>query len=284
MIYISTFLNGLTIAGYLFLMALGLNLSFGLMNIVNMSHGTMYLAGGFIGWTVLSKTGSWFLGLLMAGASMGVFAFVEDLLFLRRARGNMTMETLITLSISIIGADLIVGIFSGRTRQVKIPKLLQGAFPVGDFYFPKYNLFIILFAVFFGIIFWFVLKKTKIGMIIRAGVDDQEIVSTLGFDIKLLFSAIFTLSGILAGIAGMIGGTFQNLVSGQDSSVMVYTLLIVIIGGMGSFEGAIFGSLIIGMAFTFGSLLAPQFSQFFLFAPVAIVLVFSPRGIFGKGR
>lgn len=284
MIYLSTFLNGLTIAGYLFLMALGLNLSFGLMNIVNMSHGTMYLAGGFIGWTVLSKTGSWFFGLLMAGAAMGVFAFLEDLFFLRRARGNMTMETLITLSISIIGADLIVGIFSGRTRQVKIPKLLQGAFPVGDFYFPRYNLFIILFAIFFGLLFWYVLKRTKIGMIIRAGVDDQEIVSTLGIDIKLLFSAIFTLSGILAGIAGMIGGTFQNLVSGQDSSVMVYTLLIVIIGGMGSFEGAIFGSLIIGMAFTFGSLLAPQFSQFFLFAPVAIVLVSSPRGIFGKGR
>ncbi|MCC8025717.1 MAG: branched-chain amino acid ABC transporter permease [Clostridium sp.] len=284
MIFVSTFLNGLTIAGYLFLMALGLNLSFGLMNIVNMSHGTMYLAGGFVGWTVLSKTGSWFLGLLAAGIAMGTFAFLEDFFFLRRARGNMTMETLITLSVSIIGADLIVGIWSGRTRQVKIPKILQGAFPVGEFYFPKYNLFIILFAVLFGVLFWFVLKKTKIGMIIRAGVDNYEIVSTLGINIKLLFSCIFTLSGVLAGFAGMIGGTFQNLVSGQDSAVMVYTLLIVIIGGMGSFEGAIMGSLIIGMAFTFGSLMAPQFSQFFLFAPVAIVLVFSPHGIFGKGR
>lgn len=284
MIYVSTFLNGLTIAGYLFLMAIGLNLSFGLMNIVNMSHGTMYLAGGFVGWSVLAKTGSWLIGLLAAGAAMGAFAFLEEVLFLRRARGNMTMETLITLSISIIGADLVVGIWSGRTRQVKIPGMLQGAFPIGDFYFPRYNLFIILFAVLLGIVFWFILKKTKIGMIIRAGVDNYEIVATLGINIKLLFTCIFTVSGLLAGLAGMIGGTFQNLVSGQDSKVMVYTLLIVIIGGMGSFGGAIVGSLIIGMAFTFGSIFAPQFSQFFLFAPVAVVLVFRPQGLFGKGR
>ncbi|MDR2158626.1 MAG: branched-chain amino acid ABC transporter permease [Treponema sp.] len=277
-----TFLNGLTIASYLFILAIGLNLSFGLLRIVNMNHGTFYLFGGFIGWNVLKVTRNWYLGLLLAGISMGILAFLEEFLLLRRVRGKTTVETLITLSVSIIFADLVILIWGGYPRQIRIPRLLQGQFSAGGFLVPKYNIFIILFALLIGLIFWIILKKTRIGMIIRAGVDNFEIVATLGINVKLLFTCVYTIAGFMAGIAGMIGGTFQMIAPGEDFRVMINTLLVIIIGGMSSFGGSIVGAIIIGMIFTFGSVLAPQFSLFFMFAPVAIVLVFRPHGLFGK--
>jgi branched-chain amino acid transport system permease protein len=213
---------------------------------------------------------------------MGILAFLEEFLLLRRVRGKTTVETLITLSVSIIFADLVILIWGGYPRQIRIPAFLRGQFDLGNFLIPKYNVFIILFALLIGIVFWTILRKTKIGMIIRAGVDNFEIVATLGINVKLLFTCVFTVAGFMAGIAGMIGGTFQMIAPGEDFRVMINTLLVIIIGGMSSFEGSILGALIIGMIFTFGSLLAPQFSLFFMFAPVAIVLVIRPQGIFGK--
>lgn len=280
--YLMVILNGLTMAGYLFIMAIGLNLSFGLMRICNMNHGTFYLLGGFIGWTVVKATGVWWLGLGAAALAVGFIAFLEEFLLLRHARGKTTMETLITLSLSIIGTDLIIAIWTGKTRQIDIPGFAKGVLKVGNYYFPKFNVFIILFAAVIGLVFYLIYRKTKVGMILRAGVDNFEIVATCGINVKRLFTAVFAVSGALAGMAGVIGGTYQMLVSGQDGTVMVYTLLVVIIGGIGSFGGAILGSVIIGLIYTVGTMLAPQFSYFFLFAPVALVLAFRPQGFFGK--
>lgn len=280
--YLMVILNGLTMAGYLFIMAIGLNLSFGLMRICNMNHGTFYLLGGFIGWSVVKATGQWWLGLGAAALAVGLIALLEELLLLRHARGKTTMETLITLSLSIIGTDLIIAIWTGKTRQIDIPSFAKGVLKVGNYYFPKFNVFIIIFAAVIGLIFYLIYRKTKVGMILRAGVDNFEIVATCGINVKRLFTAVFAVSGALAGMAGVIGGTYQMLVSGQDGTVMVYTLLVVIIGGIGSFGGAILGSIIIGLIYTVGTMLAPQFSYFFLFAPVALVLAFRPQGFFGK--
>lgn len=263
-------------------MAIGLNLSFGLMRICNMNHGTFYLLGGFIGWSVVKATGHWWLGLGAAALAVGLIALLEEFLLLRHARGKTTMETLITLSISIIGADLMIAIWTGKTRQIDIPSFAKGVLKVGNYYFPKFNVFIIIFAAVIGLIFYLIYRKTKVGMILRAGVDNFEIVATCGINVKRLFTAVFAVSGALAGMAGVIGGTYQMLVSGQDGTVMVYTLLVVIIGGIGSFGGAILGSIIIGLIYTVGTMLAPQFSYFFLFAPVALVLAFRPQGFFGK--
>lgn len=280
--YLMVILNGLTMASYLFIMAIGLNMSFGLMRICNMNHGTFYLVGGFIGWTVVKATGNWWLGLGAAAVSLGIIAFLEEFFLLRRARGKTTVETLITLSLSIIGSDVVIWIWTGKTRQIDIPGFAKGIYRVGDYFFPKFNVFIILFAIAIGLIFYLIYRKTKIGMILRAGVDNFEIVATCGINVKRLFTAVFAVSGALAGMAGVIGGTYQMLVSGQDGTVMVYTLLVVIIGGIGSFGGSIVGSVLIGLIYTIGTMLAPQFSYFFLFAPVALVLAFRPQGLFGK--
>jgi len=145
-----------------------------------------------------------------------------------------------------------------------------------------YNIFIIFFACFAGLILWLMLAKTKIGMIIRAGVDNYEMVAALGINIPLIFTTVFALAGFMAGIAGVIGGTFLMVAPGEDWRILTYTLLIIIIGGMGSFGGTIIGSIIIGLIFNFGSVYVPQFSLFLMFAPVAVTLVVRPKGLFGR--
>jgi len=283
MIYVSTFLNGVTLASYLFILALGLNLSFGLLRIVNLSHGAFYLVGGYVGWNAFQITGSWWLSFAIAGAFIALIAFLQEFVLLRRARGKSTMETLITLSVAVILADMAIWIWDGVPRRIPMPDFVRGApFMISGMPFPRSSLFTILLAVIIGIVFWIVLRKTKIGMIIRAGVDNFEIVASLGINVRVLFTCMFAVAGFMAGIAGMVGATFQMISPGEDMRIIVYTLLVMILGGMGSFEGSILGALIIGLAFSFGSLIAPHFGPFFIFAPVAFILVFRPQGLLGK--
>ena len=282
MIYFFTFANGLTLASYLFILALGLNLSFGLLRIVNLTHGVFFMVGGYVGWNAFQITGNWWLSLLISGAIIGLIAFLEEFFLLRRARGKATMETLITLSVAVILADVTIWVWGGFPRQIPFPNFLRGQFWIGGMPFPRSSLFIFVFAVVIGIVFWFILRKTKIGMIIRAGVDNFEIVATLGINVRVLFTCMFAVAGFMAGIAGMVGTTVQMIAPGEDMRIMIYTLLVMILGGMGSFEGSIFGALIIAMAFVFGSLIAPHFGLFFIFAPVALILVFRPQGLLGK--
>jgi len=282
MVYFITFLNGITLASYLFILALGLNLSFGLLRIVNLSHGVFYLVGGYVGWSAFQITEIWWLSMIIAGAVIALLAYLQEFFLLRRARGKPTMETLITLSIAVILADVTIALWGGIPRRIPFPDFLRGQFWIGGMPFPRSSLFAVAFAVVIGIAFWIVLKKTKIGMIVRAGVDNFEIVSTLGINVRLLFTCMFAVAGFMAGIAGVVGATFQMISPGEDMRIIVYTLLVMILGGMGSFEGSIFGALIIGLAFSFGSLIAPHFGLFFIFAPVALILVFRPQGLLGK--
>ena len=277
-----TFINGLTIAALLFIMAVGLNLSFGLLRIVNLTHGSFYLLGGYIGLYVYKATESWIFGIAAAGIVVAIIAFIEEFTLLRRVRGKPTLETLITLSLAIIISDLLIVIWGGNPKTIKIPELLKGYVTLFDANVPIYNIFIFCFACFICLTLWLILQKTKIGMIIRAGVDNFEITSTLGINIQLVFTLVFTAAGFLAGIAGAIGGTYLMVAPGEDWRILTYALLVIIIGGMGSFGGTILGSIIIGMIFSFGNVYVPQFSLFLMFAPVAITLVIRPKGLFGR--
>lgn len=280
--FLQTFTNGLTIAALLFIMAVGLNLSFSLLRVANLSHGAFYLLGGYIGMSVSKSTGSWVLGLLAGGFTVAVVASVLEITLLRRARGNSTIETLITLSMAIIISDLLIVIWGGNPKAIELPDILKGYISFLDFNLPIYNIFVFGFGCFICLILWLVLQKTKLGIIVRAGVDNFEITSTLGINIQLVFTLVFTLAGFLAGIAGVIGGTFLMVAPGEDWRILTYALLIIIIGGLGSFTGSIIGSIIIGLIFSFGSVYAPQFSLFLMFAPVAIILVLRPKGLFGR--
>jgi len=279
-----SFLNGLTLAALLFIMASGLTLSFGLMRVVNLTHGAFYMAGGFVGLSVLKFSGSWVIALLAGGFVMAALALVEERFLLRRARGNDLIETLISLSVAIIVGDLVLVIWGGYPKTIAIPGALMGVtrIPVIGLMYPLFRIFMLGLAIVLIVGLWLFLKKTNLGITIRAGVDNFEMVSALGINVRRVFTFVFGLSGFLAGLGGVMGGTFMMLVVGEDWRILALTLIVIIIGGMGSLGGAIIGALITGLIYSFAMAFIPQFSLFVLFLPVAIVLSVRPQGLFGK--
>jgi branched-chain amino acid transport system permease protein len=283
---IMSLLNGLTLGALLFITASGLTLSFSLMRVVNLTHGAFYMAGGFIGLSVLKFSGSWLLAVLAGGAMMSALAFIEERFLLRWARGNDLIETLISLSVAIIVGDLVLVVWGGYPRTISIPEALNGtvSIPLLDTIYPVYRIFMLGLALVIIGGLWVFLKKTRLGVTIRAGVDNFEMVSAQGINLRRLFSFVFTLSGFLAGVSGVVGGTFLMLVVGEDWRILTLTLIVIIIGGMGSLGGTILGSLITGLIYSFSTAFIPEFSLFVLFLPVAIILSIRPRGLFGKER
>jgi branched-chain amino acid transport system permease protein len=283
---IMSLLNGLTLGALLFITASGLTLSFSLMRVVNLTHGAFYMAGGFIGLSVLKFSGSWLLAVLSGGVMMSALAFIEERFLLRWARGNDLIETLISLSVAIIVGDLVLVVWGGYPRTISIPEALNGtvSIPLIHTIYPVYRIFMLGLALVIIGALWIFLKKTRLGVTIRAGVDNFEMVSALGINVRRLFSFVFTLSGFLAGVSGVVGGTFLMLVVGEDWRILTLTLIVIIIGGMGSLGGTILGSLITGLIYSFSTAFIPEFSLFVLFLPVAIILSIRPRGLFGKER
>lgn len=283
---IMSLLNGLTLGALLFITASGLTLSFSLMRVVNLTHGAFYMAGGFIGLSVLKFSGSWLLAVLAGGMMMSALAFIEERFLLRWARGNDLIETLISLSVAIIVGDLVLVVWGGYPRTISIPEALNGtvSIPLIDTIYPVYRIFMLGLALVIIGALWVFLKKTRLGVTIRAGVDNFEMVSALGINVRRLFSFVFTLSGFLAGVSGVVGGTFLMLVVGEDWRILTLTLIVIIIGGMGSLGGTILGSLITGLIYSFSTAFIPEFSLFVLFLPVAIILSIRPRGLLGKER
>jgi branched-chain amino acid transport system permease protein len=277
-------LNGLTLAALLFITASGLTLSFSLMRVVNLTHGAFYMAGGFIGVSVIKVTGNWILAMLAGGGAMAVIALLEEKYLLRWARGNDLIETLISLSVAIIIGDLVLVIWGGYPKSIEIPAMLSGIWtiPVIDLVYPIFRIFMLGLAILIIVVLWLFLKKTNLGITIRAGVDNFEMVSALGINVRRLFTIVFCLSGFLAGVAGVVGGTSMMLVVGEDWRILTLTLIVVIIGGMGSLGGTIAGALITGLIYSFATAYIPEFSLFILFLPVAIILSIRPHGLFGK--
>lgn len=284
LILIMSVLNGLTLAALLFITASGLTLSFSLMRVVNLTHGAFYLAGGFVGLSVLRFSGSWVLAMMIGGLCMVALALIEERFLLRRARGNDLIETLISLSVAIIIGDLVLVIWGGYPRTITIPEALGGVvqIPIIGLNYPLFRVFTLGLAMFIICSLWLFLKKTNLGITIRAGVDNFQMVSALGINVRRLFTIVFSLSGFLAGVAGVVGGTSMMLVLGEDWRILTLTLIVIIIGGLGSLGGTVIGALITGLIYSFSTAFIPEFSLFVLFLPVAFILSIRPRGLFGK--
>lgn len=276
------FINGLTLAGLLFIVTIGLTFSFGLMRVPNLNHGTFYLVGGYIGLTVIKTTGNWLLAVLSGGLIMGAVALVEYQFLIRRVREQKLVVTLITLSIAIIMADVTLLIWGGNPQLIKIPKAFDFTIFSFGIAYPSYRIFVLMLAIIISVVLWIFLKKTKLGITIRAGIDNSEMVAVLGVNIEKIFTFVFALSGFLGGIAGVIGGSFSMIAPGQDWDMLTFALVTLIIGGMGSFAGTIVGSLITGLVFSYASAYIPKLSNFFIFLPVAIILLVRRRGLLGR--
>ena len=294
-VFVNALLNGVTLGALYFLVASGFTLIFGLMRNVNLAHGSLYLAGAYIGFEVSRFTGSWVLAFPVAFIAMALLGVLLQVFVFRHLDGQDLQQTLITIGISIVLADLMLWKWGGQFYQIYAPDWLSG--PVETFIqssiskrtgepiyikYPAVRLFILMCAIFIGLGMWYILNKSKLGMLIRAGVDDREMLAASGVRIQLIFVGVFAFGAGLAGIAGVVGGTFQSIAPGEDTRFLLSSLVVVIVGGMGSIPGAALGAVLIGCAEQFGSVYAPTYSIVLTFVIMVVVLAFRPQGLLGR--
>ncbi len=281
---INTFqlLNGLTFAALLFLVASGFTLIFGLLRIVNLAHGALYLVGGYTGYFVAAATGNFVLGAVAAMVLVALLGVVLNQGLLRFVRGYELRQVLLTLGVAFILNDLGLVVWGGDTYTVPVPQFLKGAVQFGGIFYPKYRLFVLVLGIVAFILLWLLMNKTRLGALIRAGVDDAETVEAMGINIRRVFLVTFMLGAALAGLSGVVGGAFLTLYPGADSEILVFSLAVVIIGGRGSLVGAAVGALIVGMLNTVGQVMFPELAYFVIFGPMAVLLAFRPLGLFGR--
>ena len=276
-------LNGFSFGALLYLLASGFTITFGLARVANMAHGGFYLLGGYLGFSVLRWTGNFWLAMLASGAGIVIFNFFFERYLIRRTMDNVLAQVLLTVGVTYVIADITLMIWGSDPLRIRPPAFARGPIELPfDILYPRYRFLLILFGVIVGAVQWILYKKTQFGAVIRAGVDDREMVSAMGINVDRLFAIVFALAAFLAGVSGMIGGAFLTLYPGAEWEILVLALVVVIVGGLGSLEGAMLGSLIVGLVDAYGRWLLPDFSYFMVFAPMAILLLFRPTGLFGK--
>jgi branched-chain amino acid transport system permease protein len=282
-LFFKTLLNGLTLASLYFLVASGFTLVFGLMRNVNLAHGSLYLVGAYVGWVVGERTGSWVLAVMAGFLASAVLGLLMQLLVFRHMQGQDLRQTLVTIGLSIVLADLMLWIWGGEIYTFDPPSWIYGSatLPLVD-KFPTYRLAVLFASIAIGIGLWWLLARTRIGMMIRAGVDDRGMLAASGVNVQLVFATTFAIGAGLAGLAGVVGGTALSISPGEDTRYLLASLVVVIVGGMGSVVGAAIGALLIGLAEQFGLAYAPTYSVVFTFVIMVIALAFKPRGLMGK--
>jgi len=276
-------LNGISLGALLFLLASGFTLTFGLMRVVNMAYGAYYLLGGYIGLSVVRAGGSFEAAIVTGGISIVVLGYFVDRYLIRPLGGNHLAQVLLTVGVAFFIGEVCLAIWGGDNLKIQTSSYLRGSVVLpGELYYPTYRFALVIFGTVAAISLWLLYKKTQIGAVVRAGVDDREMVNAVGINVDRLFALVSALGSFLAGAAGVVGGAFLTLNPGAEWDILVLALVVVIIGGLGSLEGAILGSIIVGLLDAYGRWLLPEFSYFVLFGPMAVLLLFRVTGIFGK--
>jgi branched-chain amino acid transport system permease protein len=295
-VFLNAIFGGLTLGALYFLVASGFTLIFGLMRNVNLAHGSLYLLGGYLGYTVSTATGQWLVTFPIVFVLVALVGLVMQHQVFRRMEGEELRQTMVTIGLSVVLADVMLWIWGGQSYTIQSPDWLSGpaTLPIvagvgrnGEpiyMRFPQVRIAILIMAIVVGVAMWLILARTRLGMIIRAGVDDRQMLAASGVRINYVFLAVFGFGAGLAGIAGMVGGTFQSLSPGEDTRFLLASLVVVIVGGMGSIPGAALGALIIGLVEQIGLVYAPTYSVVFTFLIMALVLAFRPQGLLGAQR
>ena len=278
--------NSITFGGLLFLLSAGFSLIFGLMRIPNLTHGSLFMLGAYIGATFVIgmlgvKLNFWLAALLATLAVAMLGAFAERFL-LRRLPGDQMAQVLVTLGLSFMAADFCLMVLGGDPLSVGTPSTLTGFSRFGALVFPNYRLAIIVIAVIVAVGLWLLLERTRLGAMIRAGVDDPDMARVVGIRVSQLFTIVFALGAGLAAFAGMIGGPILSVYPGLDQDMLPLALVVVILGGSGSLLGSFVGSIIVGFIYNFGQALLPELAYFVLFLPMLLVLLLRPQGLFGR--
>jgi len=281
-------LNGLSFGALLFILAAGLSLIFGMMDVVNLAHGAFYMLGAYVALSVTRVTGSFWVALIVAPLVLAALGLIVEPLLLRRLRGRHLDQVLITIGLSLVIADFIRlrddwG-WGATVRSLPLPAGLDHSIPIAGSDYPTYRLFVIALSVGLALLLSVVHRRTRLGALVRAGVGDAQMLSALGVDTDRLFSATFAVGAGLAGLAGVIAAPVFGLQPGMDVDALIYSLIVVVVGGLGSLSGAVAGSAVVGPADTFGKVLFPQFALALIFAIMALVLLLRPTGLLGRVR
>ena len=282
-LYLTTLLNSLTLASLYFLVASGFTLVFGLLRNVNLAHGSLYLFGAYVGWMVGEHTGSWVLAVMAGFLSAAIIGLLLQVLVFRHMQGQDLRQTLVTIGISIVLADIMLWIWGAEIYTFEPPSWMYGSttLPLVE-KFPTYRIAVFVMAALMGLALWWFLARTRVGMMIRAGVDDRAMLAASGVNVQLVFAVTFAIGAGMAGLAGVVGGSALSVSPGEDTRYLLASLVVVIVGGMGSVGGAAIGALIIGLAEQFGLAYAPTYSVVFTFVIMVLVLAFRPRGLMGR--
>lgn len=277
--------NGLVYGVLLFLISAGLSLIFGLMNVVNVAHGSFFMLGAFFAFTLLGWTGNFWLALALAPVPAIALGVLMERVFIRSlyARGHLD-QVLLTFGFTFVFVDLVRWIWGAEVRSLATPAALTGAFEVAGVVLPKYRLFIIGFGFVIAFLLWLFLERSRVGAMVRAGVDDADTASGLGINVQLLFASIFALGVGLAALGGAVAGPVLGLYPGMDIEILIPAFIVVVIGGMGSLRGAFVASIFVGLVDTFGKAYFPEFALFVIYLLMVAVLLVRPQGLFGIVR
>jgi branched-chain amino acid transport system permease protein len=275
-------LNSLALGGLLFLLAAGFSLIFGLMRIANLTHGSLFMLGAYLGVTALKFVPNLWLAALLGGVVVAAFGGLLERFILRPLAGNALGQVLVTLGISFIVADACLIVWGGDPIPIPAPASLQRPLVVGNIAFPAYRLVVLAIAIVTAIALHLLMEGTRLGAMIRAGVDDMQMARAVGIPVSRLFTIVFCLGAALAGAGGVIGGPIMSAYPGLDTDMLPLALIVVILGGVGSLLGAFVGSFITAAIYTFGSALLPDLAYVILFLPMIFVIAFRPRGLFGR--
>jgi len=279
-------LNGVALGSILALVALGLTIIFGLLGLVNFAHGAFFMVGAYAGWIVYTQTGSFVLGV----ATALVFAFivgivVERVLIRFYYKRPPEDQILVTFGLNIVLVETVRAIFGGKTQLVPSPSWGQGAVQIADFVYPQYRLEVVGIVALTLAVMWLILFKTRLGLIVRAGIDDALIVNILGINVNRTFMLVFALGVAVAGLSGIIDAPIVAVYPDMGTDILVQSFVVVVIGGVGSFAGAILGGIVAGEIVSVTTAFAPDYGQVMLYVAMALVLILRPQGLLGvEGR
>lgn len=275
-------INSITLGGLLFLLSAGFSLIFGLMKIPNLTHGSFFMLGAYLSTSLIAWGLDFWTAALVAGLGVAAFGGVVERLILRRLAGAELAQVLVTLGLSFMIADVCLMVWTGDPIRIDTPGALRGATSVLGLGFPIYRLAVSLIAVIFAAALWALLDRTRLGAMIRAGVDDAAMARVVGIRVSRLFTVVFCLGAWLAGFAGVIGGPILSVYPGLDQEMLPLALVVVILGGSGSLLGSLVGSFVVGFLYNFGQAMFPELAYVVLFLPMLLVLVVRPQGLFGR--
>ncbi len=285
-------LNGLAFGVLLFILAAGLSLIFGMMDVLNLAHGAFYMLGAYLAWSFVRGgpqgcvhlSVDFWVAFVVVPPLIGLLGLVLEPTLLRRLRGKHLEQVLLTIGVAIVITDLIRWCWGGEILSLPEPRGLDASVSIVGQAYPLYRLFLIAFGAALALALWLVQGRTRLGALIRAGVSDTQMLSALGVDTDRLFAFTFAAGAALAGLAGVVAAPMLGLQTTMGDTGLILSLIIVVVGGLGTLAGAFFGSLIVGPAKNFGDVLLPEFALAFIFLVMAVVLLARPSGLFGRRR